>query len=242
MTRHPIVPSQLPAPLAQRLQISYSDIVDFCQRWHIAELSLFGSVLRQDFRADSDVDVLVTFHSVSSRRPFHRSQAQAALAERLGRSVDLTETDWLTNPVSQQEILGTRYVLYPSVAAQPFQLRTQPLANQERLRNAAAVADMIRAIQEIQEDTNGLTFEDYQRQRTIRRAVERNCEIIGEAARRVTPGFQAAHPTIDWSGAIGFRNVIIHRYDQVNDREIWTIVSVILPPLLVQLQALDPGD
>ena len=112
------------------------------------------------------------------------------------------------------------------------------MASQEQLRNLAAISDMVRAIEEIQEDTNGLTSEDYQAQRIIRRAVERNCEIIGEAARRITPTFQSRHPEIDWRGTVGFRNVIIHQYDQVNDQEVWAIVSSMLPSLLEQLQAL----
>lgn len=43
------------------LQIPYSEIADFCRQWSITELALFGSVLREDFRPDSDVDVLVSF-------------------------------------------------------------------------------------------------------------------------------------------------------------------------------------
>ena len=45
----------LPIPLSEPA------IAAFCQRWQIVELALFGSVLRADFRPDSDVDVLVTF-------------------------------------------------------------------------------------------------------------------------------------------------------------------------------------
>lgn len=99
---------------------------------------------------------------------------------------------------------------------------------------------MIRAIQEIQADTSGLTYETYQTQRTIRRAVERNCEIIGEAARRISPACRAAHADVDWRGAVEFRNLIIHQYDQVNDREVWIIVSSMLPTLLTKLESLLP--
>jgi predicted nucleotidyltransferase len=47
--------------LYDRLQLSPAQIETVCQQWHITELALFGSVLRDDFRPDSDVDVLVTF-------------------------------------------------------------------------------------------------------------------------------------------------------------------------------------
>jgi len=48
----------MPAP---KLVVPIDRIAEFCRRWKITELALFGSVLRDDFRPDSDVDVLVTF-------------------------------------------------------------------------------------------------------------------------------------------------------------------------------------
>jgi predicted nucleotidyltransferase len=44
-----------------KISLRYEEIAAFCQRWQIAELAFFGSVLRDDFRPESDVDVLVTF-------------------------------------------------------------------------------------------------------------------------------------------------------------------------------------
>ena len=45
----------------KNIAISRKKITDFCQRWKITEFAFFGSVLRDDFRPDSDIDVLVTF-------------------------------------------------------------------------------------------------------------------------------------------------------------------------------------
>jgi predicted nucleotidyltransferase len=53
-----------------RIVIPKERIADFCRRWKITELALFGSVLREDFRADSDVDVLVTFAPDATWSPF----------------------------------------------------------------------------------------------------------------------------------------------------------------------------
>ncbi len=50
-----------------RIMVPKDRIAAFCQKWKITELALFGSVLREDFRPDSDVDVLVTFSSDSDR-------------------------------------------------------------------------------------------------------------------------------------------------------------------------------
>ncbi len=70
-------------------------IVDFCQRHHIRRLSVFGSALRDDFTADSDVDVLVEFQK--GREPgFAFFDMQDELAELLGRKVDLHTPNFLS--------------------------------------------------------------------------------------------------------------------------------------------------
>lgn len=70
-------------------------IADFCRRNHIRKLSLFGSVVREDFRPDSDVDVLVEFEPghVPGLRFF---ALQAELSQMLGRPVDLNTPQWLS--------------------------------------------------------------------------------------------------------------------------------------------------
>ena len=64
-------------------------IADFCQRWMVAELSLFGSILRDDFGPDSDVDVLVTFDVNAHHSLFDLVQMQDELKVIFGRDVDL---------------------------------------------------------------------------------------------------------------------------------------------------------
>jgi uncharacterized protein len=64
-------------------------IRDFCRRWKIVELALFGSVLREDFGAESDVDVLVTFARDAAWSLLDHEQMEQELAALLGREVDL---------------------------------------------------------------------------------------------------------------------------------------------------------
>jgi uncharacterized protein len=73
------------------LEISRERIADFCQRWEITELALFGSVLRHDFRPDSDIDVLVTFAPDTSWRFYDLLSMKEELEAMFGRSVDLIE-------------------------------------------------------------------------------------------------------------------------------------------------------
>jgi predicted nucleotidyltransferase len=64
-------------------------IAEFCHRWKIVELSLFGSVLRDDFRPDSDVDVLVTFAPDARWSLFDAEAMEEELEQVFGRPVDL---------------------------------------------------------------------------------------------------------------------------------------------------------
>lgn len=107
-------------------------------------------------------------------------------------------------------------------------------------RDAASLWDMAQAIRRIQEFTHGRTVDEYLESIFIQSAVERQFEILGEAARRISPEFQQAHPEIDWRGAIGLRNVIAHRYEQIEQETLWEVLTTSLPDLLIQVEALLP--
>src|SRR6266851_2495153 len=84
-------PSRKPgdAMATTALEVPKQAVADFCRRWNIAELALFGSVLRPDFRPDSDVDVLVTFFPEAHWTLLDYVQMEQELAGILGRPVDL---------------------------------------------------------------------------------------------------------------------------------------------------------
>ena len=85
----------------------------FCQKWKIVELSLFGSVLRDDFGPSSDVDVLIVFEPDATWDYFDWPDMQDELGAMLGgRKVDLVERKCVVNPFMRHEILTTREVLY----------------------------------------------------------------------------------------------------------------------------------
>ena len=89
-------------------------IQQFCRRWKIRELALFGSVLRTDFRPDSDVDVLVTFHADVEWGLLDHMQMQQDLATLLHRPIDLVSKRALersANWVRREAILNTAQVL-----------------------------------------------------------------------------------------------------------------------------------
>jgi uncharacterized protein len=100
--------------LRERLRDSFDQIIDFCQRWKITEFALFGSVLREDFRPNSDIDVLVTFDPNSGWSLFDWVDMKDELETLFGRKVDIVDKERLNNPYRRQEILRTHQVVYAS--------------------------------------------------------------------------------------------------------------------------------
>ncbi len=107
-------------------------------------------------------------------------------------------------------------------------------------RDAGSLWDMLNAIHLIQEFTANLSFDAYLESVLTQSAVERQLEILGEAAHRLSDEFRQAHPEIDWRRIIGLRNILIHRYDEIRQQTIWAVVISELEPLLALLEPLLP--
>jgi len=111
-------------------------------------------------------------------------------------------------------------------------------------RDPAYLWDMheaARAILEYVDDQNSDEFLSHDKeQRILRLAVERQLEILGEAARRVSASFQAEHPEIPWREIVGLRNLISHEYNRIDYAAIYRIVRKNIPELLPVLGRLVP--
>jgi uncharacterized protein len=94
------------------IQLDRDMLVDFCRRWRIRELSLFGSAIRDDFGPESDLDFLVSFDAGAVWDLFDLLDMKAELEAHFGRPVDLVETEALRNPWRIYEIMRTREVIY----------------------------------------------------------------------------------------------------------------------------------
>jgi predicted nucleotidyltransferase len=94
------------------LQISNDRIENFCRRWKVTELALFGSVLRKDFGPDSDIDVLVSFTDDAGWSLFDLVDMAEELEAIFGRKVDLVEKKAIRNPFRRQAILPRREIIY----------------------------------------------------------------------------------------------------------------------------------
>lgn len=93
-----------------------SEIAQFCQRWKIRELAVFGSVLRPDFDAESDIDVMVTFDDDAEWSFLDHIRMEQELRAILQRDVDLVTkcaVEKSQNWALRQEILSTASVIFP---------------------------------------------------------------------------------------------------------------------------------
>lgn len=104
------------------------------------------------------------------------------------------------------------------------------------------VADMLEAGQSVLEYMKGMRFETFSKDRMRCRAVEREFEILGEAARQLSTSFRKDHPSLPLSKVIGLRNVIAHGYAEVDYRIVFKIAREELPELLQNLQRLLPAQ
>jgi uncharacterized protein with HEPN domain len=107
-------------------------------------------------------------------------------------------------------------------------------------RDAGYLWDMLQAARRLQEFTAGVSFEAYLESVLLQSAVERQLEILGEAARRMSEGFRQEHPEIPWSSIIGQRNLIAHQYDDIEQEQLWSVVTSGIPLLIAQLEPLIP--
>lgn len=96
----------------EKLRVSKETIAEFCRKWKIVEFALFGSVLRDDFRPDSDVDVLVDFDAQATPSLFDFVEIEDELHRLIGRPIDLVGKSGLRNPFRRHEILRTRQVIF----------------------------------------------------------------------------------------------------------------------------------
>jgi predicted nucleotidyltransferase len=97
------------------LVVSKEKIAEFCCRWKITEFALFGSVLRDDFRPDSDIDVLVTYAPNASWRFYDLVSMREELEAMFGRPVDLVEkrlVECSENYIRRRHILNHMETIY----------------------------------------------------------------------------------------------------------------------------------
>ena len=224
----------MPPVVEERL----AEIAQLCRRHRVARLELFGSAAAGRFRpGESDLDFLVTFEPEA---PLDGLADYFDLADGLqalfGAPADLVVAEAIRNPYFRHAVdAGPRSPLYesPSAPERPRPVpHTAPGASLMELRTKKLLYDIARAAGAIMEFTEGKTLDDYRSDLMLRSAVERQFEIIGEAAARLARFDKATAERI--SGCrkiIGFRNIVAHAYHDLDDSQAWACVRENVPTL-----------
>lgn len=98
-----------------RVSIPRKKLADFCRRWKVSELAFFSSVLRDDFRPNSDIDLLISFSPKAKNTLFDLVRMQNELKDIFGREVDLVERRAIEkseNYIRRKSILSNTKVIY----------------------------------------------------------------------------------------------------------------------------------
>ncbi len=239
--------------LTANLDIPLDQIRDFCTRWKITEFALFGSVLRDDFRPDSDVDVLVSFEpdaewDYSVGWPQMIDELESLFA----RKVDLVEKQTVTNPFRRSEILATHAVLHPAPSRGSGQ---KNLAHGEAVglpntpdpgspgrgariqRDPALLFDILHAATRARSSAN-TSFQEFAINELLVPATEMYVIRIGRYMQKLAPSFRQNHPHIRWQHIIDFSDALVTDYNNVSLPALWEIATTDLPQLIALLEPL----
>lgn len=109
-------------------------------------------------------------------------------------------------------------------------------------KDAALLWDIRRAAEDILEFVKGMKLHQFESNKVVRYAVERQILVIGEAARNISDSLKEKHPEIPWRAIIGQRNIIAHEYGDILIERIWLLAVEHIPEILKQIEPLIPAS
>ncbi len=109
-------------------------------------------------------------------------------------------------------------------------------------RDDAYLLDMLLATRKVLKFTQGATWKQFRDDEMMQSAVMHQIQIIGEAARLVSPEFKQAHPEIPWKDIVGMRHHLVHEYSHVESSRVWKVIEKDLPALIPLIEPLIPPD
>jgi uncharacterized protein with HEPN domain/predicted nucleotidyltransferase len=226
-----------------QIKLPEDKITNFCKRWQIFELALFGSVLREDFRSDSDIDVLVTFFPESRFDLLDLIAMKEELEDIFSRKVDLVnkrDIERSDNWIRRENILGTARVFYTAgeKLTTEFVENEWPLQYIKNMRDRSSLLDIVEFARNIVEITREMDRAQLESDLIKQSAVLYQISILGEAVKRLSQTFRSQYPDIPWKKIAGMRDKITHQYDRVELDIVWDVVQNNIPELIATLEPL----
>jgi predicted nucleotidyltransferase/uncharacterized protein with HEPN domain len=215
------------------IEIDKDKLRDFCRKWKITEFFFFGSVLREDFRWDSDVDVAVTFADDAHWTLFDIVHAQDELAEIFDRKVDLLEkcaVEKSTNYLRRESILTSLVALEDIDSFVPRSALPVPRAQH-------ALYDILLAGRAVIAYTRDTTRQEWAHDAKTREASLFRLSCIGRATDRVDPAARSAFPSVPWELLARLEELTDYRYVPRHIAEIWMVITHELPAVVSTLES-----
>lgn len=106
----------------------------------------------------------------------------------------------------------------------------------------AALLDIAYCCARIADFVSGRGAEEFAADEGLREAVQYRLIVIGEAVKRLSPEFRDAQAAFHWSSVAGLRDILVHTYERVDQREIWNIATISVPALLAFISPLLPEE
>ena len=211
--------------MSVQIDIDAEALAGFCRRNRNRRLSFFGSVLREDFRPDSDIDIL--------RRVHPRCGGWAS------SSSSVCSASW-ANCWGATSTSTRRRASVTSSGGVGYRFRRGRLCRIGATTSSSP--QMIEAAEAALEFTDGQTVESVAADRLVFSAVVRAVQLVGQAARGVSQELQTAHPEIPRREMVGMRNVVVHDYADVDMALVGKTVRDDLPGLVERLRAILDED
>lgn len=201
----------------RHIAIPEETIRAFCKKWHIHRFSFYGSIMRDDFRPDSDIDVMIDFSPDDRTSVLDMSTMQEELEALFSRNVDLVER----KSIEQSE----NYIRRKGI------LSGKPPV----LRQMSYLLDMLISAKHIQKFTENSSAEMFERDEMLSHAISYHCRWLAVSAQRVDAPTRRKYPEIPW-------DILMKMYDSFEadfcrpDRELireiaWVVVPAIIPVL-----------
>jgi uncharacterized protein len=207
-----------------KIQFPHEQLTAFRARWKIVELEFFGSVLRDDFGPESDVDVLIAFDPEARWSLFDLVQMEEEAAAIFGRKVDLVErrlVERSANYLRRDGILGVR--AFTS-------------------RDPAFLLDMLLAARQAVEIPAEATRERFLEDAILQSAAMWSLEKLDRAAGKVSAALRHGHPEVAWQSVIGLRGRLEDEHFRIDAPAVWEVLRSELPTLIAALEPLIPPE
>ncbi len=107
--------------------------------------------------------------------------------------------------------------------------------------DAATLLDIAHCCRRIMTLVSNRQFADFESDESLREAIQYRLIVLGEAVKRLSGEFREEHAGFRWSGVAGLRDILIHAYERVDNRELWNIATGSVPQMLTFIEPFLPG-